>query len=181
MTERAREIRDSAEEATAQEMQRLHESGEISHLFGRPLQLDDDPDWLATRILKQQGYSHPLIERSRELDEPRRAAEAIVDRLRRRHARLTRPGYTYTAQEAETFNRARHYALEDLGDKLAVLNRAIRDFNLQAPDSLQQRPVVVEETVSWLSVDIPPLRPSVPADSTQSMHTPLWRRVLRKT
>jgi hypothetical protein len=181
MTARAREIRDASEEATAAEMRRIHESGELRHLYGQPLQLDDDPEWLATKILKKEGFSHPLIERSRELDEPRRAADAVIERLRRRYARLTRPGHLFSAEEAQAFNRARSEALADLERKLGSLNRAIRDFNLQAPDALQRNPLAIEHIVSGIAREIPALSfPPAPGDSSAA-RTSRWRRVRRRT
>jgi hypothetical protein len=177
MTKRASEIRDAAEEATAAEMRRIHESGELKHLYGRPLQLDDDPDWLATKILKKEGFSHPLIERGRELDEPRREVNTVVERLRRRHARLTRPLYCYSAEEAEVFNCLRSGALEDLSDKLTLLNCAIRDFNLQAPEALQQRPVSIQDAVERMGREIPPLRTPAAADDVRQPRRSHRRRV----
>jgi hypothetical protein len=177
VTKRAREIRDAAEEATAAEMRRIHESGELKHLYGRPLQLDDHPDWLATKILKKEGFSHPLIERGRELDEPRRKVNAVVERLKGRHARLTRLGYRYSAEDADAFNRLRSGALEELSDKLTFLNRAIRDFNLQAPEALHQRPVSIQDTVARVGREVPSLYTPTAADDLHQPKRSHRRRV----
>src|SRR5579864_2657917 len=127
--QRARQIRDKAEESVSEEMRRLHESGEIAHLYGRPLMLDDDPDWLVTRVLKDQGYSHPLLEAAKELEEPRRRAGDEISRLRRKHPWLAERAWSLTPEQAEEFNRLRAASLEQYRQRLQDLNRAIRDYN----------------------------------------------------
>lgn len=157
--ERARRIRERAEEAVADEMQRLQESGEISHLYGQPLQLDDDPDWLVARVLKNQGYSHPLLEAARDLDEPRRHAEDVLARLRRRHRWLSDPASGCTPEQAAAFNTLREQALQAYRSRLESLNRAIRDYNLTVPEALHQRPVRIERAVAQAAEEIPAISP----------------------
>jgi|SRR5947209_6823375 len=162
--ERARNLREKAEESVAQKMRRLHESGEIAYLYGQPLSLDDDPDWLVTKVLKQQGYTHPLLEAARELDEPRRRAEEVLQRLRRRHRWLTDPTSRCTADQAATFNLQRERSLEEFHARLESLNRAIRDYNLTAPDALHQRPIQVDRAVAQAARELPPIAvPEKPA------------------
>src|SRR5438309_10827352 len=95
LSERVRRMRRRAEEETSDAIRRMEESGEIRHLHGRPLQLNDDPEWLAARVLKQAGFTHPVLERARDLDEPTQAAEDVLDRLRRRRAALTQEDARY--------------------------------------------------------------------------------------
>lgn len=176
MNERANQIRKNADEVTADAIRRIHESGELRHLYGRPLDLDDDPDWLATRVLKQQGFSHPLIERGRELDEPRRAVDRLADRLRRR-ARPMASGEGKSAAEISNFNEWRASALDDYRTALIALNRAIRDFNLQAPEALHQRPIPVDESVLRLARDVPPAHTPCARGADQPHRPSLWSRL----
>jgi DNA repair ATPase RecN len=155
--ERARTMRDKAEEAVAQEMRRLHESGEISHLYGQPLELDDDPEWLVTKVLKQQGYSHPLLEAARDLDEPRQRANEVVERLVRRYRWLTSAASRCTEEQVLGFNELREHGLQEYRERLTALNRAIRDYNLSAPEALHQRPVSIDTAVKKMASEIPPL------------------------
>jgi hypothetical protein len=155
--ERARRLREKAEEATAQEMRRLQESGEIAHLYGKPLELDDDPEWLVARVLKQQGFSHPLLEAARELEEPRQRAQDVLQRLRRRHRWLTDPASRCTHEQASSFNAYREQVLQEYRVRLEALNRAIRDYNLTAPEALHQRPVRVDRAVEQAGTEIPPI------------------------
>jgi hypothetical protein len=159
---RVRRIANMADAAEGEAIRRIEETGELSHLYGRPLEMDDDPDWLVTRTLKQQGFSHPLLERARELDEPRAAAERPVARLRRRHAWLTRPGFR-PAEESDAFNEMRARTLERYEVALNNLNRAIRDYNLGVPAALHQRPISVANSLEQLEREIPRLAPTEPA------------------
>jgi hypothetical protein len=162
--ERARRIREKAEEATAEEMRRLHESGEIAHLYGRPLELDDDPEWLVAKVLKQQGFSHPLLEAARELEEPRQRAEDTLQRLRRRHRWLSAPKSRCTPEQAASFNAYREQSLQEYRVRLEALNRAIRDYNLTAPEALHQVPVRIDRTVEQAAAEIPRIdAPAQPA------------------
>lgn len=165
--ERARHIRDRAEELVSEEMRRLHESGEIAHLYGQPLTLDDDPDWLVTRVLKQQGYSHPLLEAARELEEPRRRADDVIRRLRRKYRWLSESSSGCTADQAAEFNRLRAALLEEFRSRLQDLNRAIRDYNLSAPEALHQRPVQMDRLLDEASREIPPLSAPEPPTRTR--------------
>lgn len=163
--ERVRIIRNRADEVIAEAMRDIHENGELQHLHGTPLQLDDDPEWLSTKVLKQAGFSHPLIEAARDLDEPRRAAEAVLERLRRRRRWLASPEARATPVQIHAFNVGREAALAEYADKLRLLNGAIRDYNLGAPEPLHRMPVPVERTVARVVEEIPPLtwQPAVPA------------------
>jgi hypothetical protein len=157
--ERARHIRERAEEEVAEEMRRVHESGELGHLYGRPLELDDDPEWLVTRVLKSQGYSHPLLEAALDLEEPRQRAEEVLKRLRRRHRWLSDPLSVCTPEQAAEFNRLQAQGLQEYRTRVEALNRAIRDYNLSVPEALHQRPVRIDRAVEEAAADIPPVSP----------------------
>jgi len=175
-SDRARVLRGRADEETAREMRRIHESGELRHLYGQPLHLDDDPDWLATKVLQRAGFSHPLIERSRELEEPRAAADKVVERLRRQRARLAAAGPRISTQETASFNQCRSAALDEYRDKLLALNRAIRDYNLQAPEALHWNPISVDDAVARASRAIPPLETSTAKQPEAPRRRTLWPR-----
>src|SRR5437764_9380252 len=80
------------EDDLAQAIRASQESGELRHLYGKPLDLSEDTsDWLMRRILRDAGFSHPVLERGKDLETGRRAAETIVEGLRRRRGWLASP------------------------------------------------------------------------------------------
>jgi len=138
--------------------------GELRHLHGRPLDLQGDVEYLANKTLQAQGFSHPLLERARELDGLRQEAEMVLERLRRRRNWLADARSGSTAQQVFAFNEQRRAALDQYRQKLEALNRAIRDYNLAAPSALQQRPMVLERAMNQAMAEIPPLElPELPA------------------
>ena len=173
-SERVRRLRSRAEEQTEETMRRLHESGEISHLYGKPLDLRNDPEWLATQVLKQQGFTHPLLERARDLEEPQRAADLVLERLTRRRSWLANPASRATLEDIEAFNAQRTRALDEYRDKLHRLNRAISDYNLVVPEAIQRRPVLVDSAVERAALEIPALAPPEIPVKRRSRH--LFRR-----
>ena len=179
--ERAQQIRQAAEEATTAAVNEWQDSGELQHLHGQPLDLSDDsPDWLLHRMLKQQGFSLPIIERGKDLDEAQSRAAAIVERLRRRHAWLVRPEARCTREQAHAFNVSRVRALEEYRTALGELNRAIRDYNLTAPSALHRRGYIVDQVVADVAQEIPPLDEPAPAPAPAA--APSWvRAVWRRT
>jgi hypothetical protein len=175
--ERAQQIRQAAEDATTAAVNEWQDSGELRHLHGRPLDLaDDSPDWLLHRMLKQQGFSLPIIERGKDLDEAQSRAAAIVERLRRRHAWLVRPEARCTREQAHAFNVSRVRALEEYRTALGELNRAIRDYNLTAPSALHRRGYIVDQVVADVAQEIPPLDESAPAPAPAA--APSWVRAV---
>ena len=177
--ERAHQIRQAAEDATTAAVNEWQDSGALQHLHGQPLDLSDDsPDWLLHRMLKQQGFSLPIIERGKDLDEALGHATAIVDRLRRRRAWLVRPEARCTPEQAHAFNASRVRALEEYRTALGELNRAIRDYNLTAPPALHRRGYIVDQVVAGLAQEIPPLdEPTpVPVAAAPSWVRAVWRR-----
>jgi hypothetical protein len=70
-------------------MREMHERGELRHVHGKPLALEeDDPAWLAARMLKEEGFSHPLLERRNDVQWQLQVADARIDRLLQRRKRL---------------------------------------------------------------------------------------------
>lgn len=142
-------------------MRLAEESGELRHLYGKPLDLSDStPEWFAKKMLKDQGFSHPLIEQARDLERAGQAVEAVAERLARRRAWLMREGRAVSWEEAQHFNRSREEALESYVDRLRQHNSAILTHNLGAPDWLHQRTVNVDQAVQSLAERVPPLTPT---------------------
>ncbi len=155
-SERLRNLYRRADEASDRVMREIEESGELNHLHGKPLDLDDDPDWLVTRVLKQQGFSHPMIEMGKDLEELREKAVVIVERLHRRR-RVLASKHRLETEAAERFNQDRETELEKYREALVALNRAVRDHNLQVPEALHHRPPQIEAEVARVSREIEPL------------------------
>lgn len=165
------------DEIEGEMLRSLEARGELRHLYGRPLDLQGDVEYLASKTLKAQGFSHPLLERAKELDGPRQEAEMVLERLRRRRNWLADARSGATAQQAFAFNEQRRAALNLYRQKLEALNRAIRDYNLVAPDALQQRPMVLERAMHHAAAEIPPLEASEPpAPSSPRFGTRLFHR-----
>lgn len=108
---------------------------------GKPLHLDEsnphaDPEWeLAYKMLKDSGYSLPWIEEIREIEgeiEVARKDLQLAWELRQEAPSGSQAG-SYSAAE---WNRA----LSSFKEKLTVLNKRIRDYNLQVPNARFQRP-----------------------------------------
>jgi len=166
MSERTKSMFQQADELTGEALRQIHERGELRHLYGKPLDLDDDPDWLLTRTLKAQGFSHPVLEQAKELEAPRLAAEATLERLARRRAWLCNPRSRSTSEDVHAFNQLRERGVAEYREQLQTLNRAIRDFNLGVPVALHQRPIAVDDAVAGVEAAILPM--SVAAEP----HTP---------
>jgi hypothetical protein len=162
------------EEELARTVGEAEAAGELRHLQGKPLDLSDDsPDWFLRKALKQAGFSHPTIERMRELEEPIERARSMVDRLRVRHERLAARGSSLTAAEVEAFNVSRSYELEAYAGKLVELNRLIRDANLAVPAAMQRRPFDVQREVERVGREIPALEVG---ESPAPRRSGWWRR-----
>ncbi len=164
----------------AEAIRAAQESGELSHLHGRRIDLgEDDPDWLMHKILKQEGFAPPLIERGKDIDRAEDEAEAIVARIRRRRAWLTSPGARATPELAASFNHARADAIEQYRAALVALNRAILDYNLTAPGALHRRGRRVDHDIAAVEREIPPLDESAFAPAP-SAGPSFWRRLRRR-
>jgi hypothetical protein len=161
------------------------ESNHLRHLYGKPLDLgDDDPNWFIARELKNAGFSHPLIERGRPIDEILDGAGKIVDRLRRQRRWLSNPESDATARDAYIFNQSRGYELDAYRRELEKANRAIRDYNLGVPDALHRRPLNVQRETTRIEAEIPPLDIPSPPPAPQrrpSRLSEMLRRLGRLT
>lgn len=179
--ERARHLIRTAQDATTAVIRELQETEGLRHLYGRPLDLSDDsPEWFAHKLLKREGMAPPLVERGKDLDAARQAADAIVERVRRRRAWLSRPEARCTPEAAAAFNQMRGRALGEYRAALIELNREIRDFNLAAPSPLHRRGFVVDSAVAAVAREIPPLGAPAPAPMpprSPSRLRSLWRKL----
>lgn len=166
----------TAEEAIADLVARLERSGELQHLYSQPLDLSDtSPNWFMHRLLKREGFSHPVLELGKELDVAIASRLQIVDQLRDQRRRLlSRPG-GYTGTQAEGFNAVREFTMHKYREVLKDLNRAIRDHNVVVPLLLQRRPFVADEEVERFAQQVPPVDNSFPAETAPR---PWWQRIL---
>jgi DnaJ family protein C protein 28 len=110
---------------------------------GKPLHLDDtnphaDPEWdLAYRMLKDSGFSLPWIETIHEIERDLDAA--------RKDLRIAWEWHQASQSESTPGNDPSaewERSQAAFKEKLASLNKRIRDYNLQVPNSLFQRPVL---------------------------------------
>jgi hypothetical protein len=168
------------EDATERVVREIEESGALRHMHGKPLDLNDDPDWLMARVLKDAGFSHPVIERQKEILAPLQALQARLERLSQRRNWLLRPRSSTRAEDVRVFNLDRDALVEEYRSKIADVNRGIRDFNLSAPQALHQRPLKVAEILAGVEAKVPflsrELVPSEPAVKAPS----LLRRLLKR-
>ena len=154
----ARFVVEAGEDALTVTMRDLHERGDLRHLYGRKLDLNDDgPDWLLRRCLRQDGFSHPVVERAHELERARREADALVERARRRRAWLVNPEARATAADRRAFDTGRLAMLHEYRAALVTLDRAIHDHNLSAPAALHRRGLRVDDLVDAAAREIAPL------------------------
>lgn len=174
---RAEKLIRTADEALAESIRQAEESGELEHLYGKPLDLgDDNADWLVNRFLKNAGFSHPLLEQAKELDEGRAQADAILDRIRRRREWLTPQEGGVTPQQAQRFNAMRAEAIEAYGSRLGHLNRAIENYNLVAPTALHRKRINLEEAIAEARREIPPLEIRPETQPAPRRDGPFWKR-----
>jgi len=110
---------------------------------GKPIHLDEtnphaDPEWeLAYRMLKDSGFSLPWIETLREIE---RDIEAACNDLR-----LAYEWYQAAKSKSQPDDYANNdweRSQESFKDRLAALNKRIRDYNLQVPNARFQRPTL---------------------------------------
>lgn len=167
------------EEATSEHISWLEESGELRHLHGKPLDLSDDPNWLVTKVLKQAGFSHPLLEQRKELYAPLAPVEGRLDALTRRREWLLRPESRSRSEYHREFNTDRARILEEYRERLAEVNRGIRDFNLAAPDALHERPVRTDVAMQQIEERIPAIDEPVVLKERQTRSRRPWWQTLR--
>jgi DnaJ family protein C protein 28 len=113
---------------------------------GKPLHLDQsnphaDPEWeLAYRMLRESGFSLPWIETIREIEKDIETARKDLMRAWEWHQSAHSPSLPGSFISAEW-----ERALTTFKEKLAALNKRIRDYNLQVPNARFQRPGLNDE------------------------------------
>ena len=126
-------------------LRRAIEEGKFDNLPGKgqPLPLDKinphaDPDWeLAYRMLKEAGYSLPWIETMRAIEADLAAARQDLQLA----WQVYQQDYAQqgaTSLLAESWERSQRA----FRDKLASLNKRIREYNLTVPAPRFQRPMM---------------------------------------
>ena len=156
--EKARHIMKRAQDSTAEAMREWEENGALRHLHGKRLDLSDDsPDWFVHKLLKREGIAPPLVEQGKDIDAATRQAETILERLRRRRDWLAQPQAGCTAETAQAFNETRARTLEEYGQALTALNRAILNYNLVAPLPMHRRGIIVARAMEDAERAVPPL------------------------
>lgn len=135
--------------------------GEFDNLRGRgkPLDLGDDtndPTWMTNRMLRGAGFVPPALDLGRDIDDMRRTAEMMLDRVRRRRVHLLEGG-TLTDDDRARFNAARTRAIDEHRATLKALNDRILALTLSAPAALHRRTIAVEAEIAAFERDCPPL------------------------
>ena len=128
-------------------IRRAQEEGKFDDLpgKGKPLSLDDnpntDPEWqLAFRIIKEAGFSLPWIEDLKEIEVD---LEAL--RLALRQAWDWRQQAQTEGQSGAFIQQEWDRSLNTLRDRVAALNKRIRNVNLEVPNPRYQRPLLTLE------------------------------------
>jgi DnaJ family protein C protein 28 len=127
------------------QLRKAMEEGKFDNLpgKGKPLHLDEinphaDPEWeLAYRMLKESGYSLPWIETIREIEKDIAAARKDLQLAWDWHQTALAESQPASFVDAEW-----ERALQAFKDKLAAINKCIRDYNLKVPATRFQRPVL---------------------------------------
>ncbi|MBV9281846.1 MAG: hypothetical protein JOZ41_17345 [Chloroflexi bacterium] len=176
---KAQRLLSAAEEALDGMILSAEQSGELRHLHGRPLDLSDgSSEWWVRKRLAREGFSHPVIERVRELDAAQREAERIVERVRERRDQLAGRDGTSSRAQAIVFNTERREALTAYRASLTELKRKIRDHNLAVPDPFHRRQIDVDEAVAEAARAVPALEiPEMPAEPAPRAS---WMQRLRR-
>ncbi len=125
-------------------IRRAQQEGKFDDLpgKGKPLKLEDDPHadpaWqLAFRMLKEAGYSLPWIEELKEIEadiEAARGALRIAYDWKQRAQAEGLPG--------EFIHLEWERAFQTFQNRVAALNKRIRDVNLEVPNARFQRPML---------------------------------------
>ena len=127
-----------------EQIRRAMEEGKFADLpgKGKPLKLEDDPhadpEWqLAFRMLKEAGFSLPWIEELKEIE-----ADIETARAGLRQAWAWRRGAEAEGQPGEFIHLEWERAFLKFQDRVAALNKRIRDVNLEVPNARFQRPML---------------------------------------
>ena len=127
-----------------EQIRKAQQEGKFDELpgKGKPLKLEDDPHvdpaWqLAFRMLKEAGYSLPWIEELKEIEadiEAARGALRIAHEWKQRAQAEGQPG--------EFIHLEWERAFQTFQNRVAALNKRIRDVNLEVPNVRLQRPML---------------------------------------
>ena len=109
---------------------------------GKPLHLEDNPHedaaWkMAYHLLRQGGFSLPWIELRQEIEAELEQARAALRRTWEWRQAALAQGQNPAAVQSEW-----QRAVEQFSAQLTQLNQRIRDYNLQAPSTRFQRPLL---------------------------------------
>lgn len=114
---------------------------------GEPLDLNEnpyeDPGWRLTyRILKENGYMLPWIESRRKIElDFENACQSLQRSWTWRKGATGRRGLMHAEREWQQ-------ALQTFRTEMALLNKRIRDYNLEIPsDQFQRRPINIEQEI----------------------------------
>ena len=112
---------------------------------GKPLRLDENPhedeNWrLAYHILREGGFSLPWIETIREIETEIEQARAVL--------RRTWEWRTLALSQNQPYDRVQtewQRTVDSFNEQLIMLNKRIRDYNLETPVERFQRPLLNPE------------------------------------
>ena len=133
------------------QIRRAMEEGKFDNLSGRgkPLRLEEnpfeDPEWrLAHHALRSSGYSLPWIETRKELEEAITAARAALRRTWK--WQQAAPGDELPPAFVQA---VWDQAVDTFRQRVEVLNRRIRDYNLEAPsERFHLTPLQIEREIA---------------------------------
>lgn len=131
-----------------EQIRKAEEEGKFRDLpgKGKPLKLEsnvyEDPDWrVANHLLQTSGYSLPWIVLQQEIDTEWGAAKQTLARIWQWRSDSLKSGKQAEMVEAE-WDRA----LVSFNEQVVLLNRKIRDYNLQVKLIQLQRPFIKTQT-----------------------------------
>ena len=153
----------SFDEMLGEMVQAAHDSGELRHLYGKPLDLNDDPEWLINNVLKNAGVTHPTLEVRREIETLRAEAEGLVAELERRREGLLNRADPPAAGDIRNFNDHRRDVLRDFERRLTEYQARSQDFNMSNLEALRLPWVQVDSAVADARRRVPELIWSAPA------------------
>ena len=131
-----------------EQLRKAIEEGKFDDLpgKGKPLHLDEinphaDSDWeLAYHIIKEGGFTLPWIETIRDI-------ENEIEAARKELQRAWKWLLIYLSADVPEDKASVEWkrAQADFKDKLEILNKRIRDYNLEVPNIRFQRPILSYE------------------------------------
>lgn len=131
-----------------EQIRKAEEEGKFRDLpgKGKPLKLEsnayEDPDWrMANHLLQTSGYSLPWIVLQQEIDVEWAAAKQTLARIWQ-----WRSDSLKSDKQAEMVEAEWDRALASFNEQVVLLNRKIRDYNLQVKLIQLQRPFIKTQT-----------------------------------